>query len=157
MGARLTETAAHLCLVLWDTALVDAAVGGAAGPDAAVIDAAVGRLRRTLRRFISLPRMLLLCWLPVLLLALVLLFWLLRVRLQLLCGPGLLLRLSLVFVLLLMLCVSGNSTSKDAEQSCGGDNSYVFHFCCLSYGLNLERVTYCVVWTNSGEERFAAD
>ena len=73
-GARLGETAAHLPLVLWDAAMVDAPIGRAAGLDAAVIDAAIALLRfsLTLRRSLSLLLMLLLRVLLLLLLALLL-------------------------------------------------------------------------------------
>jgi hypothetical protein len=59
-GARLEETAAHLPLVLWDAAMVDAAIGGAGGLDPAMIDAAEGLLR-PLRSSAGWRLMLLLC------------------------------------------------------------------------------------------------
>jgi hypothetical protein len=62
-GARLYESAAHLPLVLWDTARVYAATGGFRGPDATVIGAARTLLRslcRSISRSISWRLMLLL-------------------------------------------------------------------------------------------------
>ena len=59
-GARLDETAAHLRFVLWDTAMVDTAIGGAVGLDAAIIGAAEALLQ-SLPWFISQRLLLLLC------------------------------------------------------------------------------------------------
>jgi hypothetical protein len=64
-GARLAKAAAHLPLVLWHAAMMDAPIGRTIGLDAAVIDAAVRLLRSflahgsaglllMLRRFVGL-------------------------------------------------------------------------------------------------------
>ncbi|MGA2904613.1 MAG: hypothetical protein ABSD98_12320 [Candidatus Korobacteraceae bacterium] len=92
----------YLAFVLWDAAGVDAAVGSlAVGLDAAVIGAAVARLRFCLTRR----------W-PV---RLVLLRWLLMLsglRLLMLLS---LLRFTLLLALLLVLCVGGGNCSKQEE------------------------------------------
>ena len=123
-GARLDETAVHLPLVLWDAAMVDAAIGGAGGLDAAMIDAAEGLLR-SLRRSISLLLMLLLGGL--------------RLLMLLVCGLLLrmllpLLRFAVLLFLLLMLCVGGSNRSEQKEQNSRVDKTNWFHECCLHYG-----------------------
>jgi hypothetical protein len=111
-GARLDETAAHLPLVLWHAAVVDSAISGAVGLDAAMISAAVGLLR-SLCRFISRLLMLLLCGLRLLMLLLLLRFALLLLRLLTLLLP--LLRFALLLLLLLALCV-GRSNGSDKKE-----------------------------------------
>jgi len=120
-GAGLAKTAAHLPLVLWDAAMVDASIGRAVGLDAAVIDAAVGLLRfgLTLRRFASLLMLLLRGLLTVLLCGLPLLMLL----------P--LLRFALLLTLLLVLCRGRNSGSEKQEQNCCADNVSSFHLSVL--------------------------
>jgi len=123
-GARLDETAAHLPLVLWNAAMVNAAIGGARGLDAAMIGAA-GALLRSLRRSISRLLMLLLCGFLLLML--------------LLCGLLLLmllplLRFAALLFLLLMLCVGRSNGSEKKEQNSRVDKTNWFHECCLHYG-----------------------
>jgi hypothetical protein len=132
-GARLAEPAAHLPLVLWDAARVDAAIGRAGGLDAAMIDAAVGLLR-SLRRFTS-PLLLRYGWfLLLMLLSLLrsaLLLMLLR-RLFLLltllrCGFLLLMLLPLLWsallpFLLLALCVGRSNGSEEQKQGACADS-----------------------------------
>jgi hypothetical protein len=113
-GARLDETAVHLSLVLWDPAMVDAAMGGAGGLDAAMIDAAEGLLR-SLRRYISRLLMLLLCG------------FLLLMLLHLL-------RFAVLLFLLLTLCVGRSNGSEKKEQNSRADKTNWFHECCLHYG-----------------------
>ena len=95
-GARLDETAAHLPLVLWDAAMVDTAIGGAGGLDAAMIRAAVASLRG-LRRPVS--------WRLILSLR--------RSLLMLL--P--LFRFPVLFFLLVTLCVLRSDASEKKEQN----------------------------------------
>jgi len=145
-GARLDETAAHLPLVLWDSAMVDAANGGAGGLDAAMIGAAEALLR-SLRRFISRLRTLLLCGFRLLLLCGSRLLLLCGSRLLLLCGFRLLLlcgfrllmllpllRFALLLFLWLALCVGRNNASEKKEKNSGTDKTNWFHECCLHYG-----------------------
>ena len=123
-GTRLDETAAHLPLVLWDAAMVDAAIGRAGGLDVAMIGAAealLRPLRRSISRLLTLLRcgflllMLLLCGLPLLFL----LF---------------LLRSGVLLFLLLTLCVGRSNGSEKKEQNCRADKTNWFHECCLHYG-----------------------
>lgn len=137
MRARLAETAAYLLLVLWDAAMVDAAVGGAVRLDAAVISAAVALLRSclTLRRLVSLPLML--RWLLMLLLRWLLMLLLcgLLMRLPLLMLGGLplllmllpLLRFAVLLTLLVVLHVGSGRGPEKQEQNCCGDNASSFH------------------------------
>ena len=95
--------------------MVHAPVGRAVGLDAAVIGAAVARLRFCLTRrcFGSLLRMLLLC------------------------GPRLLmslLRFALLLALVLVLCIGTGSGSEKQEQNRCADNASSFH---LSVSLNV--------------------
>jgi hypothetical protein len=123
-GARLAEPAAHLPLVLWDATRVDAAIGGAGGLDAAMIDAAVALLR-SLRRFTS-PLLLLYGFLLLMLLsllrsALLLLRCLFLLLTLLRCGFLLLmllslLRFALLPFLLLALCVGRSNGSEEQKQ-----------------------------------------
>ena len=123
-GARLDETAAHLPLVLWDATMVNAAIGGAAGLDAAMIGAAEALLR-SLRRSIS--RLLMLLLRGFLLLMLLLCGLLLLMLLPLL-------RLAALLSLLLMLCVGRRNGSEKKEQNSRADKTNWFHECCLHYG-----------------------
>jgi len=127
-GARLSETAMHLSLVLWNAARVDAAIGRFRGLDAGMIDAAVGLLRPW-RRFTSRLLMLLLCGLRLLTLLrlfgrrcllltllrllgcrlLLLMLLLYGLRLLMLLLP--LLRFALLLFLLIPLCVARSNGS----------------------------------------------
>jgi len=110
----LAETAAYLSSVLWDAAMVDAPIGRAIGLDAAVIDAAVARLRFRLR-WRRLPGLLML-WLRGLLM-----LWLHGLMLL----PRL--RFTLFPTLLLVLCVGRGSGSEKQGQNCCADNAGSFH------------------------------
>jgi hypothetical protein len=119
-GARLDETGTHLPLVLGDAARVDAAIGGAVGLDAAMIDTAKALLR-SLRRSTSRLRTLLLCGFRLLLLLLpllrfgrLLMLWLCRFLLLLLLLPRL--RFALLLSLLLALCVGRSNGSEEQTQ-----------------------------------------
>jgi hypothetical protein len=94
--------------------MVDAAIGGAGGLDAAMIDAAEALLR-SLRRSISRLLMLLLCGFRLLMLL-----------------P--LLRFALLLFLLLTLCVGRSNGSEKKEQNSRADKTNWFHECCLHYG-----------------------
>jgi len=109
-GARLDETAAHLPLVLRDTAGVDTAMGGLSGPDATVISAAP-----VLLRFLSW----LLLWLSLRL------RWFVSLLLMLLLRG---LRFAVLLTLLLVLCEDRGSGSEKQEQNCYADKASLFHF-----------------------------
>ena len=120
-GARLNETAAHLPLVLWDAARVDAAMRGLGSLDAAMIDAAEGLLRsRGLRRLIR-RLLMLLC-----LLRFALLLMLLRGLLLMLLS---LLRFALLFFVLLALCVRRSNGSEEQKQGACADSQFHEHVC----------------------------
>jgi hypothetical protein len=103
--------------------MVDAAMGGARGLDAAMVDAAEGLLR-SLRRSIS--RLLML--------------WLGGFRLRMLLLGGfrllmllLLLRFGVLLFPLLTLCVGRSNSSEKKEQNSRADKNNWFHGCCLRY------------------------
>jgi len=123
--ARLDETAAHLPLVLWNAAMVDAAIGGPAGLDAAMIGAA-GALLRSLRRSVS--------WLLMLLCGLLLMLLcglLLMLLALLLCGLLLVLlplfRFALVLFVLCALCVGRSNGSEEQKQGPCADSEFHGH------------------------------
>jgi hypothetical protein len=93
--------------------MVNAAIGGARGLDAAMIGAA-GALLRPLRRSIGRLLTLLLCGLLLLMLL-----------------P--LLRFAALLFLLLMLCVGRRNGSEKKEQNSRADKTNWFHECCLHY------------------------
>jgi hypothetical protein len=128
LGARLDEPAAHLPLVLWDAARVDAAIGGAVGLHAAMIDAAEGLLRAWRRSRRRLP----ILWLGGLRLTLLLLLRFARLLMLLRCGCSLLmllilLRFARLLFVLLALCVGRSNGSEEQTQGPCADSEYHRH------------------------------
>jgi hypothetical protein len=117
--------------------MVDAAIGGALGLDAAVVRA-TRALLRSLRRSIRWRLMLLLRGFRLLVLLRLLLMLLLcgfRLLVLLPLLPLLmllpLLRFALLLTLLLVLCVGRGSGSKKREQNCCADDDSSFHLSVL--------------------------
>ena len=113
----MNETLAYLPLVLWDPAMVDAAMGGAVGLDPAVIGAAVALLRswrgsRGLVRWRCGP----------------FLMRLLRWSLLML----LLLRFTLLPLLVFVLCVGRSNCPKEQEQGTSAESQFPRHSFFLS-------------------------
>ena len=137
MRARLAETVVHLFLALWHAAMVDAPMLGTVGLDAAVISAAVALLRLflTVRRLPGLAFMLgglLMLFLRRALMRL-LCGLLMRLRLLMLSGLRLLwmflsfLRFIMLLALLIVLDVGCSRGSEKQRQNCCGDNVGSFH------------------------------
>ncbi len=124
-GARLDEAAAHLLLMLWDAARVNAAIGGARSPDAAMIGATLALLR-SWRRFVSWRLMLLRCGFCLLVLL-----------------SPLLVLLPLLLTLLFVLCIGRSSDSEKQKQSPYGDSQ--FHRHAFSPFENLAEIS---LWTS---------
>jgi hypothetical protein len=151
MGARLCETTAHLFLLLWDTAMVNTGMGLTVGLNAAVVGAAVRRLRPflMLRRFARLLRVLLRCGLLMLLRCGLLVLLLCGLLMLFLGGPALLMLLSLLRSALLpalfvVLCVGRGRGSEKQEQNCCSDNARSLHICapfCAEVGLRKQPST----------------